>query len=106
MGSLCPSLGRDLKERGRVLSANHSPSSLWDHGDHPCLGLPETQDRVSGLEAGARPGALWFLGSLVIPERGQQTPDQTAHSSQTALAQAVRICRVWVCGFEGLFCFS
>lgn len=54
VGSLCQSLGRDLQGKGAVLSANHSPSSLWGHGDRPCLGLPETQARVSRLEAEAR----------------------------------------------------
>lgn len=89
-------------ERG-VLSANHSPSSLWGRGDRPCLGLPETQGWVSRLEAGARPGALWFPGSLVTPEGGQQMPDQTAHSSQIQTgptSQCVWICRV--CGSVGL----
>lgn len=51
VGSLCQSLGRDLQGKGAVLSANHSPSFLWGHGDRPCLGLPETQAR--GKQAGS-----------------------------------------------------
>lgn len=90
--------------KGQGLCANHSPSSLWGHGDHPCLGLPETQDRVSRLEAGARPGALRFLGSLAMPEGGQQTPDHSCAHHNPRLARPVQICRVWVCGFEGC-CF-
>ena len=36
-------LAGNLGAKGQVESpAHHSPSSLWDHGDHPCLGLPET----------------------------------------------------------------
>lgn len=27
---------------GWGLRAFYSPSSLWDRGDHPCLGFPET----------------------------------------------------------------
>lgn len=94
------------RDEGRGLYAHHSPSSLWDRGDRPCLECPETQDGVSRIEAGARPGALWFLRNMAWSSQRENSkrPIRPHIRLQARLAWPDQTCRAWACGCEG-FCF-